>query len=128
MEALINLPEFYSLKGANEAQICSLEESLSLKFSTEYHKLLSLYGCISVNGHEIVGFSTSNRLDVVTVTIEEKEKNKKIPNDFYVIEQLGMDGIVVWQQSNGNIYLSRKNSKPKLICCDSIVDYLLKHN
>lgn len=128
MEALINLPEFYSLKGATEAQIHLLEKKLSLKFSKEYRNLLSLYGCVSVNGHEIVGFSSSKRIDVITVTNEEKAKNKYVPDNFYVLEKVGIDDIVVWQESEGNIYLSYKNNKPELICCDSIVDYLLKHN
>lgn len=44
------------------------------------------------------------------VTIEIKRNGEMIPEDWYVIEETGIDGIVIWQDVEGNVYQNQKKS------------------
>lgn len=108
---------------ASMKAITAAEESLGLLFSDEYRDYISAFGAASVYGHELTGICTSRRLHVVDVTIAEREYNPSVPNDLYVIEQAHIDGIVVWQSSDGTVYQSMPNEVPVKLC-DSLCEYV----
>lgn len=113
---------FKSQTSAKSNEINDAENKLNLHFSTEYKEYLSLHGCASIYGHEFTGIGFSERTDVVTVTLEERERHT-VPNDWYVVEQAHIDGIVIWQSSEGSIYQTTpENSAVKL--CDSLARYI----
>lgn len=114
---------FYSKQGVPLNNIAQAEGALGLKFSAEYKEYLTAFGVASANGHEYTGLCTSARLDVVAITLQERKKNPNIPDDFYVIEQANIDGIVIWQSSDGNIYQTAGCSCPIKIC-DSFGEYV----
>ena len=109
---------------ANENDISLMESQLSVCFSVDYKLYLKEYGYIVYDGHELTGFCKVKRLNVVDVTLEEQSINPLVPTDWYVIEQLHIDGIVIWQTSTGEIYQTAPAAKPKKIC-DSLAEYIM---
>ena len=117
------LPNFFSLIGATEESISEAEKVLLLKFSDEYKEIVSSFGSVSVNGHELTGICQSSRLNVVCVTLAEREAHRFVPLDLYVIEQANIDGIVIWQSASGEVYQSMPGA-PMIKLCDSIIEYI----
>jgi len=113
---------FVSLSGATYEQIERAENSLGLKFSDEYREYLTAFGVASAAGHEFTGICASSRLNVVDVTELERQQNI-VPNDWYVVEQANIDGIVIWQASTGEVYQTIPNGLP-IKLCDSLSEYL----
>lgn len=123
VEKLAKMPSFRKRKAASKEQIQNAEDSLALNFSKEYKEYLSEYGAASIFGHEFTGICNVERLDVVVVTQEELQNNQKVPNDLYVVEQVNIDGIVIWQSRTGAVYQSQPNKKPVKIC-NSLYQYI----
>lgn len=124
-DILRNFPYFLSSSGANEEKIYDAESSLKLKFSVEYHKYLKEIGLCCFDGHELTGITDISRLSVVDITIYERELNPDVPYDWYVIEQANIDGIVIWQNENGEIFQTQP-SHEKVKIANSIVEYITK--
>ena len=108
-----------------ETEIQQAEKILGLSFSEDYHKYIKHFGCMSIDCREITGLSEQKNYNVVDVTLSQRQYNKNINNDFYVIEQLNIDNIVIWQSSSGEIYQTQSLNKPIKIY-DSLYDYLTK--
>lgn len=105
-----------------EDEIKMAESKLDVKFARDYKDYVKKYGFVCFDGHELTGICKAKRLDVVSVTEKEREYFENIPKDAYVIEQAHIDGIVIWQTSNGKIYQSQGNSFEKI--CDSLAEYI----
>lgn len=84
----------------------------------EGHLRGSASGFASLNG-----FAKSKERNVISVTKREWKANDKIKHDLYVVENLGIDGIIIWQESSGKIYESMPNCDVKLIA-GSLAEYL----
>ena len=115
--------DFYKLLGASVEQVSQAEASLNLKFADEYKEYLMAFGMASANAHEFTGICDSSRLNVVDVTVLERQRNPSVPLEYYVVEQVNIDRIVVWQSSTGEIYETAKELSPVKIC-DSLCEYL----
>ncbi len=111
------------VKCISEDAICEAEDSLSLHFSEEYKKYVSELGFAVYDDHELTGICKAKRLNVVDVTKTEREITPNVPYDWYVIEQLNIEGIVIWQSYTGEIHQTAPNSEPKKIC-DSLAEYI----
>ena len=80
-------------------------------------------GAVSFKGHELTGVCLSKRLNVVDVTLEARKLNPTIPNDMYIVEEANIDGILVWQNASGAVYISMPGtSTPKV--AGSLQEYL----
>ena len=123
LEELKKQPLFKSYIAGTEDDVIKAEEKLQLSFSAEYKRYLLKYGFATCYGHEITGICKAKRLNVVDVTIMEREYAGNISSDWYVIEQLNIDGIVIWQSSTGKIYRTAPNTEPKKIC-NSLAEYI----
>ena len=123
LAALKKQPLFKSYIAGTAADISKAEEKLKLSFSAEYKQYLLKCGFATYDGHEITGICKAKRLNVVDVTIMEREYTEIIPSDWYVIEQLNIDAIVIWQSSSGEIYQTSPNTEPEKIC-ESLADYI----
>ena len=110
-------------KPVSDSAITECEQKLSVKFSDDYKECVRQYGALSYYGHELTGVVSSPRLNVVDVTNEEKKVNSGLPNNWYVIEQTGMDGIVIWQADSGEIFQSSPTAAYKKIC-NSLAEYI----
>ncbi|MBR2835967.1 MAG: SMI1/KNR4 family protein [Coriobacteriales bacterium] len=117
------LPDFYALNAAKPESIEAAERRLDVVFSDEYRSYIKEYGVVSVNGHELTGICSHSRLNVVDVTLQERSLNPLVPQQYYVIENSCMDGIIVWQDQTGTVYQTAPNSEP-IKLCDSLLDYI----
>ena len=123
-ETLKRKPGFVSLGGVSEEKIKEAEIALNLRFSDEYRNYLLEIGTCSFLGHELTGICGSPRLNVVDVTQAEIAKNPQLIPGMYVIEQLEIDGALIWQNQSGEIYSSLPGKAPRKIS-KSLYDYIL---
>lgn len=119
-----SLSELLPLKPATAIQITDAELQLRVNFAEEYKEYLAEFGAIMADGIELTGIAKSEHRNVVTVTQKEWELNPEIPHNMYVIENTHIDGIVIWQDTNGLIYQSSPSSEAKQIAT-SLTDYIL---
>ena len=121
---LLKTKEFLNkCESISDDKIAEAENVLSLHFNAEYNRYVSEFGFAVFENHDLTGICKAKRLNVVDVTISEREMNPDVPDDWYVIEQLNIDGIVIWQSSTGEIYQTAPNTKPKKIY-DSLSEYI----
>ena len=123
VEALSTKEFFTSLKGVDESVVEDAEKKLGTHFSREYKEYLLKYGIASIKGHEFLGLGSSNRLSVVDNTIQERAYNQELTTDYYIVENIGMDSVLIAQDSKGRVYEVRSNCKPNLIA-DSLSEYI----
>ena len=116
-------PMFIGSKGATSEEIIDAETKLAVSFSEQYKYYLSSIGFAIYEGHELTGICKAKRLNVVDVTLNERNITPDVPGDWYVIEQLNIDGIIIWQSVTGEIYQTSPNSEPLKIC-DSFAEYI----
>lgn len=124
VKSLQEQPNFYAMTGASIEDIKMAEQALGLHFAAEYSKYVAAYGAVSFSNHELTGICKSKRLNVVDVTIQERSK-LAVPNNWYVVEQLGIDDMVIWQASSGEIHQTSPIGFCKKIY-KSLSDYILK--
>lgn len=118
------LPNLLALNPASSMEITDAELQLRLNFSDEYKTYLSTFGAIIADGIELTGISKAKHRNVVPVTKQEWELNTNVPHTLYVIENTGVDGIIIWQDSTGLIYQTTGATLPKEVA-HSINDYLI---
>ena len=124
IEVLNSMEDFIHGKKVKESYIAKAESELGIKFSDDYRRYIKAFGCMAIGGREFTGISKQANYDVVSITISQRQYNTATPLDWYVIEQLNIDGIVIWQSQTGEIYQTSPNSKPKKIS-DSLTEYIL---
>lgn len=123
IETIEKLPNLLPLKSASDDAITKAENDLKLSFSEEYKEYLARFGAIIADGIEMTGIAKSEYRNVVNVTLQGWKLNKNVPKNLYVVEDTRVDGIIIWQDSNGLIYKSLPNSEIEKIN-DSLVEYL----
>ena len=123
VEIINNLPDLLPLKPATDIDIKDAEIQLRVSFNEEYREYLLAFGAIMADGIELTGIAKSAHRNVVNQTKQERELNPKIPNNMYVVENTGVDGIIIWQDTIGDIYQSSPNKEPKKIA-DSLSEYI----
>ena len=129
MDIISYLKEKYNAieKPVDEEKITSAESSLGLVFSSEYKSILQEFGQVSVDEHDFTGISETPLFDVVAQTKMLRDKYSDIPNNIYVFEDIGMDGIILCQDGDGILYACQKTGSPVRVA-DSILEYLKKYN
>lgn len=120
-----SLDKMRCYKPANKEDIENAELELCVHFADEYKEYLAEFGEISAYGVELTGLIDAEYINVVSATKEKREMYHQVPNSLYVIEDPAIDGIVIWQDTNGHIYKTTPNSDPVKIC-DSLAEYLTK--
>ena len=123
IDIIENLENIISLKPATLENIRDIEIELELPLAEEYKEYLTKYGAILADDVELTGFAKSRNRDVVQVTKREWDLNNNIKRNMYVVENLGIEGIVIWQDKSGTIYESRCNQGVVKIA-DSLAEYL----
>ena len=103
---------FVALTGASSEQIGLAEEALGVKFAKEYKEYVSAHGAASFENHELTGVCASRRLNVVDVTEAERLKYPEISKDWYLLEQLNIDDVSIWQAGSGEVYQLMPGAEP----------------
>lgn len=125
INTLKNAPDFIGGTGRTDAEIESAQEKLGLRFADDYKSYLRKIGLACFDGHELTGICDNPRLNVLDVTISNQEDNPK-KSSCYVIEEANIDGIVIWQDASGLIYMTEPNVKVKKIA-ESLADYIQRY-
>ena len=120
---LSSLPDFHALAGASEEQIAQAERALSLRFADDYRQYVRAFGAMSAAGHELTGICASMRLNVVEVTLSARSVQPAVPQDWYVLEEANIDGIVIWQSGAGEVFQTQPGAEPVKLAA-SIREYL----
>ena len=114
---------FIGSSGRTKEEIQQAEEELCIRFAAEYHEYLERIGLASVEEHELTGLTKDIRLDVVAVTKEYRALYGPDTVLWYVVEDIGIDGLVIWQDEKGTIYQTSFTVEPVKIA-ESLEEYL----
>jgi len=123
IKAIKDLSNLITLNAVTEIEISDAEIQLRLYFAEEYKEYLINFGAIMADGIELTGIAKSGHRNVIYVTKREWKLNPLVPHNLYVVERIGIDGIIIWQDLSGAIYQSSPWNKPQRIF-NSLVDYL----
>ena len=111
-----------SLQGVSKEAVTAAEKKLGLSFAADYTAYLERYGLISARHIEITGLTDAKRLNVVDVTLVERQRNQ-LPSNMYVVEDTGIEGILILQNGEEEVF-EFQNGKAKKIFAD-LAGYLL---
>lgn len=123
METFQSFGDFVSMDGASNDEIRKAQQELSVVFAEDYKEYLKEFGVASANGHDVTGIVKSKRLNVVEATKNAKLKNPNIPKELYLIEDVGIDQILTWQDAQGKLYQTAGVNAPTLLP-KSFVEYV----
>lgn len=126
VEMIKSLPNLLSLKPATADQIKDAEAQLGVNFAGDYKEYLANFGAVIADGMELSGIAKSEHRNVVSLTKRARGLTPKIAPAMYVIEDLCIDGIIIWQDSDGLIFQTSPNTEPKQIAT-SLADYIRNH-
>lgn len=122
IEKINKIEKLRHAKGCSSKQIEDAQSELGITFPKEYIDIVKEFGAISFFGTEWTGLNVDDYLNVVSVTKEEREINRSLPSDCFVLENQGIDGLIIICNEAGEVF-SLQYSKIKKIH-DSLVDYL----
>lgn len=108
--------------GVSSEDISDAETLLNLTFAEDYKLYLSKFGQIEAEGIELSGLSNKKLTSVVVLTQDER-KMLSIPPKHYVIENVGIDGLIYSQDATGAVYQLLPNSHIVKVA-DSLLQYI----
>ena len=114
-ELLMSMPDYIGGKGCSQDEIDECEKKLGLKFAADYREYLLTVGLACFENIELTGICKSARLNVVSATLREKESDDSIPKNYYLINDCGIDGLLIWQSSSGKVYMTSPTSRKRKI-------------
>jgi len=125
IEVIKNKEDYIGANGCSDEEIAKAEKVLKLKFAKDYKDYLTFIGLACFDGHELTGITKNSRLNVVDVTNKQRANIEEIPNDWYIVEELNYDGIIIWQNTNGEIFETQHNQIAGKIH-NSLLEYIDK--
>lgn len=120
-------PDLITYSPASVKSIANAESLLKVVFSKDYIDYIKAFGIAIFDGHELTGICDGKRLDVVKNTVAQRKLNPFVPKNWYVLETLNINGIVIWQTNSGKIYQTMPKGNIKLLSM-SLAEYLEKQN
>ncbi len=123
VEVLENKTDLIKGNPVSEKDIVLAQERLKIKFAEDYAQYLMNYGIVAYEGHEITGLSKSERTNVVCVTEKIRNAYQNLLEDLYVIEETNIDDIIIWQSSDGYVYMTIGDSVPRKVY-KSLAEYM----
>lgn len=115
----------YQVSASYTERVERAEQQLAVQFAADYRDLLISFGQFSLGAYDFTGVLLDNELSVVSATQEEREWTHPDTQGMYVIAYLYVDGIVIWQDSQGAVYqtIPDKSLAPERLY-SSFVDYV----
>lgn len=117
------MPDYIGDKGRKEEEILRAEKAIDIAFAQDYREYLKEIGLACFDGRELTGLTEMTRLDVVSLTLEKRGQFGDCTSTWYVIEDVCIDGIVIWQDSAGNVYETAPSIQPNQIAA-SFAEYI----
>lgn len=122
IEKISKIEKLYHGKGCSHQFIEDAQQELGIKFPKEYVDVVEKYGAISFYATEWTGVNEEDYLDVVTVTKQERSLNASIPSDCFVLENQGIEGLIVVANELGQVFSIQSSEVRKIY--DTIEEYL----
>lgn len=122
VDEIKKIPKLYHAKGCATSQIMEAQKKLDITFPEEFIDYVKKYGAISFFGTEWTGLNVEGYLNVVEATKQERNINDDFPEDCFVIENQGIDGLVTVVDEKGVVYSVQYDKKEFL--CNSLSEYL----
>lgn len=104
VELIKSIPDVAYIEGCTDEQIAEAEKELGLKFPQEYIDYVKEFGCVDFFGHEFTGLNVTGRLNVVQATIKEKKVNEYFRDDLFVLENVGIDAVVICLNIDNTVF------------------------
>ena len=123
ISSLKSKDSFYFSGGVLEEEIKQAEQKLEMRFDSQYREYVRQFGVASFEGHELTGICPFPRLNVVDVTIAERDRMNSTADKLYVLERTNIDDVTIWQSTEGSIYAGQPGRPLKTICY-SLEDYI----
>ena len=114
--------KLYYGTGVSVEEVIEAEDKLGIRFHEEYRNYLLEYGVASFGSHEFLGLGGDSYLDVVQETLQECKNNQNFPKNCYIIENLGIDGILILQEEEGTVFEWSNGELKKIY--DSMGEYV----
>ena len=108
--------------GVSEEEIDKAEQTLQLLFPAEYRAILLKYGSIGFFAHEWTGLGFDGEGNVINMTQRERELNAGLAEKLFVLENAGIDGIIIAANEFGDVFQVQHDSCKQIH--DSILEYL----
>jgi len=125
IEKLLRENEDISVVGkVSKEVIIQAEKELNLEIPDQLKAFYSNYGCLTYQSHEIYGLGTDGYLNVVKGTQKEREISN-LPNQYILINNIGVDGLLIVSNVSGEIFEWMANGYTKKIH-ENFSDYLLE--
>lgn len=119
-----NLANLRHLEPATPEEVRAAEEALRLSFADDYRQYVLNYGALAADNVELTGVAHSpGYINVVTATTLERELDRGLPAGFYVLENLGIGGIIIAQNSDGTVCEFRHGKLHEKVA-ESLGEYL----
>lgn len=115
--------DFLALKPVDVGKIGKAEQALGLRFAREYADYVQAFGTATFGCHELTGICDFTRLNVVDVTLKQRQMNPDVPLNLYVVEECGMDDACIWQNEDGEVYCIVPGNSPQLIASSLLTYY-----
>lgn len=122
IEKINKIEKLYHTEGCSFKQIKEAQLELGITFPDEYIDIIKKYGAISFYGTEWTGLNVGGYLNVVFATKQEREMNSAFPLDCFVLENQGIDGLIVICNEKGEVFSIQYSKIEKIY--SSISDYL----
>lgn len=122
VDKINKIEKLFHAKGCTDEQVKTAESKLGFSLPIEYVQYVREFGAISFYATEWTGLNVGGRINVVDVTEQEREMNSDFPKDCFVLENQGIDGIIIAADTDGKVF-SIHYDKKELIC-NSISEYL----
>lgn len=91
------------------------EEELGLLFSEDYVHFIGEMNHLWYKGDLFLGLHKKDNMGTVKATKDARQSWEGFPMNMYVISLLGIDGIMILQDSSGKIYEYFPQNKPHYI-------------
>lgn len=127
IEVVKNAEGFRPGKPIALEQVEQAQKELGVKFADDYIKYLLEFGNAFLISVDLLGIENDPRFkyaSVVYETLEEKKYDPTAPADMYVIENLGIDGVLAWQHENGAVYYKYRYDEGLQKAADSLAEYI----
>ena len=122
VDKLKSVPDLLHLNGCVTSQIRDAQQALGIVFPEEYVEYVKEFGAVSFYGAEWTGLNVSGSLNVVTATMQERRLDSSFPNDVFLLENIGVDGLMIVMGEDGKIYSFQHGKKAFLY--NSLCEYL----
>ena len=113
---------FVGVGRCTEEEISKAEKKLGFVFPKEYREFLIEFKAGDICGHELMGVGVMDYADTVYNTIEERDNDVLFPKDCFVLENMGIEGLLVICDKDGKIYNYRIGKKE--LVSSSLSEYM----